>query len=197
MWLIFLHEQLKTTSLRVDQAQLTGESESVNKDIDIPQLAENIVQAKTNMLFATTVVVNGIARGLVVQTGMHTEIGTIQQAVQQAAQEDDSTPLKKKLDEFGNMLSWVIGVICVLVWAINYHHFFDPQFGSVVNGCIYYFKIAIALAVAAIPEGLPTTCLALGELLVKVFTDHECYVVAVVVLLLTDVFDSSYTSSLI
>lgn len=118
------------------------------------------------MLFATTVVVNGIARGLVVQTGMHTEIGTIQQAVQQAAQEDDTTPLKKKLDEFGNMLSRVIGVICVLVWAINYHHFFDPQFGSVVNLCVYYFKIVVALALAAIPEGLPTvitTCLALGE----------------------------------
>ena len=88
---------------------------------------------------------------------MHTEMGTFQQAVQQAAQVvDDTTSLKKKLSEFGNMLSRVIGVICVLVWAINYHHFFDPQFGSVVNGCIYYFKIAVALAVAAIPEGLPT-----------------------------------------
>jgi len=158
--------ELTTTQLRVDQAQLTGESASVNKDIDIPKNTnENVIQAKTNMLFATTVVVNGIGRGMVVQTGMKTEIGKIQKAVQDASAEEESTPLKKKLDEFGDMLSYVIGIICLLVWVINYKHFFDPVHGGVLNGCIYYFKIAVALAVAAIPEGLPTvitTCLALG-----------------------------------
>lgn len=160
-----------SSTLRVDQAQLTGESESVEKHTEpLPteEPTSYVIQNKTNMLFATTTVVNGMGRAVVVATGMETEIGHIQQAVEKAAEDDDSTPLQKKLDDFGDMLSKVIMVICILVWLINYKNFFDPIHGSVLKGCIYYFKIAVALAVAAIPEGLPTvitTCLALGEIM--------------------------------
>ncbi|OQR98970.1 calcium-transporting ATPase 1, endoplasmic reticulum-type [Achlya hypogyna] len=157
---------LKTTAMRAEQSQMTGESVSVNKEIDeLPATTEDVIQAKKNMLFATTVIVNGMGHGVVVKVGMETEIGQIQKSVQAAADEEESTPLKKKLDEFGELLSKVIGVICLVVWLINYKNFFDPIHGSVFKGCIYYFKIAVALAVAAIPEGLPaviTTCLALG-----------------------------------
>jgi len=117
------------------------------------------------MLFSSTVINSGRAVGIVVYTGMNTAIGRVQAEVQEAAQEEEDTPLKKKLDAFGETLSKIIAIICFLVWIMNYNNFFDEMHGSAFKGCIYYFKIAIALAVAAIPEGLPaviTTCLALG-----------------------------------
>lgn len=157
---------IKTSSLKVEQAQLTGESVSVSKQVEsLPANTEDVIQAKHNMCFSSTVVVNGVARGIVVKTGMSTEIGKIQKSVQEASEEEEDTPLKQKIDEFGELLSKVILVICIIVWVINYNNFFDPAHGGVMGGCIYYFKIAVALAVAAIPEGLPaviTTCLALG-----------------------------------
>ena len=117
------------------------------------------------MIFSSTVVNYGTATGVVTFTGMKTAIGRVQKQVQEAAEEEEDTPLKQKLDDFGEKLSYLIGVVCLLVWIMNYKNFFDEIHGSAITGCIHYFKIAIALAVAAIPEGLPaviTTCLALG-----------------------------------
>ncbi|CAE7477053.1 ECA4 [Symbiodinium natans] len=157
--------KMNSTTIRVEQSQLTGESQSVSKDPAACLPSETIIQGKVNMLFASTTISNGACIGVVTATGMSTEIGAIQDAVQLAAGEEEQTPLQQKLDDFGNLLAKVIFAICALVWLINYKHFFDPVHGSVMRGCIYYFKIAVALAVAAIPEGLPaviTTCLALG-----------------------------------
>lgn len=164
---------LKTSSLRVEQSSLTGEAMPILKGTSPVFLDDCELQAKENMVFAGTTVVNGSCACIVITTGMNTEIGKIQKQIHDASLEESDTPLKKKLDEFGNRLTTAIGLVCFVVWIINYKKFLS---WDVVDGwpanvqfsfekCTYYFKIAVALAVAAIPEGLPaviTTCLALG-----------------------------------
>eukprot|EP00887_Chlorella_sp_A99_P001879 scaffold19.g1879.t1 len=227
---------LRTAVVRVEQAALTGESTAVAKAARPCAGGEGCeLQAKDNMLFAGTGVVSGTCIGVVNSTGMATEIGEIQAQIQEAAEEEDDTPLKKKLDEFGEALAKIILYVCVGVWLINWRHFmtFKTYGGSWVPDpstvqfslakATFYFKarlrglargdglweaclpatrkgggglpqslgtrataccvrrwreqlphqhgtapvcwVAVALAVAAIPEGLPaviTTCLALG-----------------------------------
>eukprot|EP00075_Anas_platyrhynchos_P012434 XP_027301687.1 sarcoplasmic/endoplasmic reticulum calcium ATPase 3 isoform X3 [Anas platyrhynchos] len=156
--------EIRSTTLRVDQSILTGESMSVIKHADpIPDLRA-VNQDKKNMLFSGTNIAAGKAVGVVIATGVYTEIGKIRN--QMVETEPEKTPLQQKLDEFSQQLSKVIFLVCIAVWVINISHFSDPVHGgSWFRGAIYYFKTSVALAVAAIPEGLPaviTTCLALG-----------------------------------
>lgn len=154
---------IQSNSFRVDQAVLTGESESVSKDTRSIKDEQAVKQDQTNILFSGTSVVNGHATAIVVLTGASTAIGGIHESI--TSQISEPTPLKQKLNDFGDMLAKVITVICVLVWLINVEHFNDPAHGGWAKGAIYYLKIAVSLGVAAIPEGLAvviTTCLALG-----------------------------------
>ncbi|NXM90193.1 AT2A3 ATPase, partial [Oenanthe oenanthe] len=156
--------EIRSTTLRVDQSILTGESVSVIKHADPIPDPRAVNQDKKNMLFSGTNIAAGRAVGVVIATGVYTEIGKIRN--QMAETEPEKTPLQQKLDEFSQQLSKVIFLVCIAVWVINVSHFSDPVHGgSWFRGAIYYFKISVALAVAAIPEGLPaviTTCLALG-----------------------------------
>lgn len=153
-----------SNSFLVDQAILTGESESIHKDYKTVVSDEKaVLQDQVNVLFSGTTVVTGRAKAVVVLTGSNTAIGDIHESI--AAQISEPTPLKQKLNDFGDSLAKVITVICVAVWLINIPHFADPSHGNWTKGAIYYLKIAVSLGVAAIPEGLAvviTTCLALG-----------------------------------
>ncbi|KAL6005654.1 Calcium-transporting ATPase 2, endoplasmic reticulum-type [Asimina triloba] len=164
---------LKTSTLRVEQSSLTGESMPVLKTTNPVFMDDCELQAKECMVFSGTTVANGSCVCIVVSTGMSTEIGKIQTQIHEASLEEHDTPLKRKLDEFGGRLTTAIGIVCLIVWVINYKYFLawdvvdglPRNFRFSFEKCTYYFKIAVALAVAAIPEGLPaviTTCLALG-----------------------------------
>ena len=155
--------ELRSSNFQVDQAILTGESESVYKNTEVVSDKHAVKQDMVNMLFCGTSVVSGSCLALVVLTGTRTAIGDIHAEIGQDS--DTKTPLKQKLDDFGELLAKAIMVICILVWVVNVRNFFDPVHHGWLRGAVYYFKIAVALAVAAIPEGLAaviTACLALG-----------------------------------
>ena len=108
------------------------------------------------MLFAGTTVVTGHASALVVQTGSSTAIGDIQQSI--TSQISEPTPLKQKLNDFGDVLAKVITVICVLVWLINIRHFNDPSHGGWVKGAIYYLKVYLQVYHRRLPLMLCIDC---------------------------------------
>ena len=157
---------LKTVTFGTDESSLTGESLTASKCIE-PVDENSTISGKSNMVFSGTMVTHGGCFAVVTATGMATEIGLIDAGVQAAKMDHMhiKTPLAEKLDEFGGQLTKIIGAICAAVWVVSIPKFKSPVFKSQLQGAIYYAKIAVALGVAAIPEGLPaviTLCLSLG-----------------------------------
>jgi len=131
---------IQSNSFRVDQAILTGESESVAKETEVVKDLGAVKQDQINMLFSGTTVTNGHARAIVALTGENTAIGDIHTSI--VDQISEPTPLKQKLNDFGDVLAKVIMVICILVWLINIRHFNDASHGGWVKGAIYYLKVS-------------------------------------------------------
>jgi Ca2+-transporting ATPase len=143
----------ETHSLKIEEASLTGESHAVEK-CSYELTEENLpIGDRINMAFKSTIATYGRGEGIVIATGMKTEIGRIAQLLQ----EDEShTPLQKRLADFGKKLSLGVIAICMVLYGVGLLRGEDP---------IHMLLTAISVAVAAIPEALPaviTIALALG-----------------------------------
>lgn len=142
---------ISATNLLVDESALTGESVPVQKSV-LPTSSENpSLGDMHNALFSSTYISYGKGTAIVVKTGMNTEIGKIADALMQT--EDETTPLQKKLDQIGKVIGYMCIAICVVVFALK---MFENVKDGLQNGWVDALKNAIALAVAAIPEGLAT-----------------------------------------
>ncbi len=145
---------LETVNLRIEEAALTGESVAVTKNAQMELEEDAALGDRKTMAYTGTVVSYGRGVGVVTNTGMSTEIGQIATMLQ--AVEEGDTPLQKRLDSFGRTLGWVSLVISGLI-------FVQGTFSG--TPALDMFIIAVSLAIAAVPEGLPavvTITLALG-----------------------------------
>ncbi len=158
----------EVVDLKTEEAALTGESTPIDKTTEVID-EKTPVSDRRNMVFMGTHVTYGRGRAVVVATGMNTEFGKIAEMVQ--AVEEEETPLKQKLERFAKKLAIIIVVACVVIFVLEALRYLEviPRFGGVASAeykdIIDMFMTAVALAISAVPEGLPavvTVCLALG-----------------------------------
>ncbi|WP_430610196.1 cation-translocating P-type ATPase [Enterococcus sp. DIV0876] len=146
---------LEASSLKIEEAALTGESVPVEKELRVIEGTDVGIGDRVNMAYSNSNVTYGRGKGVVVNTGMGTEVGKI--AGMLASAQETETPLKRNLNELGKFLTIAIIVIAVIMFFV----------GTIFNNTSWVDMLltSISLAVAAIPEGLPaivTIILALG-----------------------------------
>ncbi|XZN17831.1 calcium-transporting P-type ATPase, PMR1-type [Clostridium perfringens] len=135
---------IDTANLKIEESAFTGESVPSEKDASFLPDKEIPIGDQNNMAFMSTLATYGRGVGVVVGTGINTEIGKIAKMIEQ--EENDETPLQKKLSELGKILGFLAVGICILIFIISFFQGRD---------LLEMFLTSISLAVAAIPEGLP------------------------------------------
>lgn len=134
---------LEAHNLRIDESALTGESMPIDKNIATLTAEDIPLGDRFNLAYKGTLLTNGRGLGLVTATGMQTELGRIAQLLQG---DEADTPLKKRMTSFGRNLTYIILLICVIIFVAGWLRGEEP---------LKMVLISISLAVAAIPEALP------------------------------------------
>mgnify|MGYP005838218993 CR=1 FL=1 len=164
---------IESVNLRIEEASLTGESVPVEKNASQVVPADASLGDRLNCGYMSTTVTYGRGRGIVTATGMNTEIGKIAEMIQ--AGEEEPTPLQLKLEQLGKWLGIASLAICAIVGILGVVRDTDLSlilslglagyFSQSLHELVEMFMVAVSLAIAAVPEGLPavvTICLALG-----------------------------------
>ena len=139
---------IQDSNMKVQEAALTGESVPSEKDGPTVLSEDAPLGDRVNMAYSSSIVMYGNATGIVVGTGMNTEVGKIADMLDE--QDETDTPIKRKLNSVGKILSLVGLIVCVLIFAIG---LINDGWSAWVD----YVFIAISLAISIIPEGLPAT----------------------------------------
>lgn len=145
---------ISTVNMKIEESALTGESVPVQKDAAFVAEGDVTLGDRLNMAYLSTSVAYGRGEGVVVKTGMETEIGKIAKMISESV--DEMTPLQKRLGDLGKVLGILAVALCVALFGVALFQGRD---------IMEMLLTAISLAVAAIPEGLPavvTIVLALG-----------------------------------
>lgn len=143
---------LECASMKVEEAALTGESLPVTKTNEVlncPEGKDVPLGDRKNMVYMGSTVVYGHGKAVITGTGMTTQMGKIADALTQAKEE--STPLQKKLNQLSRILSVLVLLICVVIFAVDVIRLYPNVTGEAM---LDTFMVAVSLAVAAIPEGL-------------------------------------------
>ena len=145
---------IEAVNLKSQESALTGESVPVEKSSEVITDEEVSIGDRVNMLFSSSLITYGRGKGIVVETGMNTEVGKIAKIINST--EEGTTPLQEKLNKLGKTLGIAALVICVIIFIVGIVYGKEP---------VHMFMTAVSLAVAAIPEGLAavsTIVLAIG-----------------------------------
>ena len=161
----------KEFSLSVDEAILTGESKPVKKQLK-PVEEKMILADRTNLGYMNTVITRGNGEGIVIGTGMKTEIGKIAESLQEEAIEP--SPFQKEVNKFGKLLGILILVICFAVFAVELIILLLTEFNF--DELIQAFEISISLAVSAVPEGLVVVITVVMSIGMKKMADRNALV---------------------
>jgi Ca2+-transporting ATPase len=156
---------VETVELKTNEAVLTGESTPIGKTTKVVDDKAPVADRK-NSVFMSTHIIYGRGRAVITSTGMQTEFGKIAEMVQ--AVEEEETPLKQKLERFAKRLGILIVIVCAIIFVMELYEIFVLQVHAeavALENIVDAFEVSVALAVSAVPEGLPavvTVSLALG-----------------------------------